>query len=149
MDNAEYASPDQKILELLRPRIQILIKDLKKRCGEAGFYIEIVRGLRTFEEQDDLYALGRTKPGAIATHCRGSFSFHNYGVAFDVRPLVEKDETDKKLELYKKAGDIGMSMGFDWGGSWEGFIDLPHFEYTAGYTIEDFRANSVDWSKFD
>ena len=40
-------------------------------------------GMRTFEQQDALYAQGRTKPGKICTKAPGGFSAHQYGAAVD------------------------------------------------------------------
>ena len=44
--------------------------------------------LRTFAEQDALYAQGRTKAGSIVTKARGGQSYHNYGLAIDIVLLV-------------------------------------------------------------
>lgn len=46
--------------------------------------------LRTFQEQNALYAQGRTKKGNIVTNAKGGQSFHNYGVACDFA-LMTKD----------------------------------------------------------
>ncbi len=37
--------------------------------------------LRTYKEQNDLYALGRTKPGKKVTNAPGGRSYHNFGLA--------------------------------------------------------------------
>jgi hypothetical protein len=58
--------------------------------------------LRTFQEQNHLYALGRTevnpdgksksKPlGNIVTNSKGGQSIHNYGLAFDIVLLIDKN----------------------------------------------------------
>ncbi len=104
--------------------------------------------MRTIEEQDAFYAKGRTQPGEIITMAKGGYSYHNYGVAFDVRPKNFADEADKLTQL-QKAGAIGVHLGLEWGGMWEEFIDPPHFQYTAGYSIEDFKSDNIDWTKFD
>lgn len=41
-------------------------------------------GLRTYEEQNALYAQGRTAPGNKVTNAKGGFSNHNFGIAFDI-----------------------------------------------------------------
>jgi peptidoglycan L-alanyl-D-glutamate endopeptidase CwlK len=138
---------EEAVIALLRPVLARRAYELKQLCKEAGFVIQIVRGLRTIEEQDEFYTQGRTRPGEIITMVQGGYSFHNFGVAFDIRP-VEQDEEQKKL-LYTKAGPLGEKLGLEWGGSWKDFIDMPHFQYTAGYSVEDFRLKKVDWGKFD
>lgn len=42
-----------------------------------------VQGRRSFEDQADLYAQGRTLPGPIVTRAAAGMSFHNYGLATD------------------------------------------------------------------
>lgn len=140
-------SPEE-VLHSLRPKVRKLAEALIEACAAKGLEIEVVRGLRTTEEQDEYYALGRTKPGAIITHARGGDSFHNYGVAFDIRPTHFKDDAEK-AEIRRKVGPIGESLGLEWGGRWEEFEDIPHFQYTAGYAIQDLKNGSVDWSRFD
>lgn len=140
------AEEERSVIEKLRPRVQYLAKELKARCEEAGFSVQIVRGLRTVEEQDELYAQGRTKSGKIVTMVQGGNSFHNFGIAFDVRP-VEQDE-EKEKNLYAKAGVLGEELGLEWGGSWKEFLDMPHFQYTCGYSTEEFRDKEIDWQKF-
>lgn len=99
--------------------------------------IKIISTYRTFAEQDALYAQGRTTPGNIITNARGGESFHNYKIAFDI---YCKD--------YNKVGAIGKKIGLEWGGDWETFKDLAHFQLTLGYTIKDFIYGKIDYNKF-
>jgi len=48
-------------------------------CEEAIRFIDftVVCGHRSDDEQDELYAQGRTAPGRIITHKRGGESIHN------------------------------------------------------------------------
>jgi peptidoglycan L-alanyl-D-glutamate endopeptidase CwlK len=136
-----------EMIEKLRPKIRRFALALIERCREEGFEIQVVRGVRTTEEQEELYAQGRTRPGEIITHARGGYSFHNYGVAFDVRPIT--DDPEEKKMLYQKAGALGQELGLEWGGAWEDFYDPPHFQYTAEYSKEEFLKGTVDWTRFD
>ena len=72
--------------------------------ASQGVIVEIVQGLRTFAEQDALYAQGRTGPGAIVTQARGGESNHNYGLAADLCPF-----TDGKPVV--ECADDGMERG--------------------------------------
>ena len=54
--------------------------------------------IRTFKEQNDLFAQGRTKlfdaKGnrlGIVTNAKGGQSYHNYGLAVDIVLLLDKD----------------------------------------------------------
>ena len=59
-------------IDVLHPELKKKIEELKKRCSAAGLKIGISETWRTVEEQDKLYAKGRTEPGNIVTNARGS-----------------------------------------------------------------------------
>jgi peptidoglycan L-alanyl-D-glutamate endopeptidase CwlK len=105
--------------------------------------------LRTFTEQDKLFAQGRTTKGSKVTNARGGQSYHNYGLALDIVLLLDKD----KNGLYETAvwdvkGDfdrdgkadwmevvnIFKQFGWEWGGDWK-FTDNPHFQKSFGYSV--------------
>ena len=52
-------------LELLKPKVRELAEKLISECKNLGRQITITQTLRTIEEQDALYAQGRTRPGNI------------------------------------------------------------------------------------
>lgn len=124
-------------ISLLNPYVKSLAEKFLAKCKESGFDIIITQTLRTVSEQNELYAQGRSKPGKIVTNAKGGYSMHNYGLAFDI--AIKKNGTivwdDEKL--YSKAGEIGTSLGLEWGGSWRTFKDSPHFQWTGGLTIND------------
>lgn len=133
----------------LRPLARRLADNLIELCGLAGMTIFITDGFRSKEEQDRLYAIGRTidLDKKIVTNAKGGYSHHNYGIAFDVAFLV-----DGKLSYdgdWEKVGRMGEILGMTWGGRWKGLVDRPHFEITMGYSIEDFINDRIDWSKFN
>ena len=72
-------------IEDLHPKLQSLICDLKEECEKRGLKIGVGECLRTAEEQDKLYAKGRTEKGSIVTNAKGTSysSMHQWGVAFD------------------------------------------------------------------
>lgn len=119
----------------------------------ANVKIRIVQGLRTKDEQDALYAQGRTKPGQIVTNAKFGQSFHSYGLAFDFAIMYDKDNNGSFETLswnvnydFDKDGvkdwqEVVIpfkSLGWRWGGDWGGkFIDNPHLERTFGYGWRD------------
>ncbi len=135
-------------LDLLKPRVKRLTLKLLEECKSNGIGIIITQTLRTTEEQNRLYASGRTRPGKIVTNARGGYSFHNFGVAFDFCPVVRGEAVWNDLKLFEKVGKMGKSLGLEWGGDWKSFPDRPHFQFTAGYSLEDFRKNKIDQNKF-
>ena len=136
-------------IELLKPKVKDLAQKLVSACTTAGTPITVIQTLRTIAEQDALYAEGRTTPGNIVTKAKGGYSLHNYGVAFDVCPVVNGKLIWNDTDLFKKVGALGQGLGLEWGGTWTSFVDLPHFQYLAGYTLTDFRTDKIDWKKFD
>lgn len=143
----------KKIIEVpngLLPKIQRDADRFVELANKAGFSLRITSGFRSIEEQDELYAQGRTKPGNIVTNARGGYSTHNYGVAFDiVDRLKGYNLTQKDWALLAILWHIIGGRHTSWGGLWTSFVDKPHFENLMGYTLEDFRNGTVDYSKFD
>ena len=105
--------------------------------------------LRTKKEQDELYAIGRTKAGKIVTNARGGYSYHNYGLAVDICLIIDGKtavwdaKTDFDLDGisdWMEIVRIFKAYGWEWGGDWRRFPDLPHFQKTFGLTITDLLA---------
>ena len=110
-------------------------------CASAGVAILVTQGLRTWEEQDRLYAIGRTRAPIgrkfIVTNAPGGRSWHNFGLAFDIAVLdaLGKADWDTAHPGWARAGEIGKSLGLAWGGDWKAFKDLPHFQYVGDLTL--------------
>ena len=133
-----------------RQRLQPLVARQADKVVEAmamlGHPVRIVEGYRTPERQDELYAQGRTAPGRVVTNAKGNESLHQFGVAVDF--TFRKEGYDAPEELWQTLGKIGESVGFEWGGRWKTFPDQPHFEMRLGYSLRDFQAGRVDYSKY-
>ncbi len=115
----------------LHPQIEQIAKEHIKRAKLAGLNVAIFNGFRSFDEQNKLYAKGRTESGSVVTNARGGHSWHNYGLAYDlVFRVGNKWSWDTKHD-WKKLGKIGEQLGLSWGGGWTKFKDYPHFEYTG------------------
>jgi peptidoglycan L-alanyl-D-glutamate endopeptidase CwlK len=91
------------------------------------FPILVTQGLRTWAEQDALYAQGRTAPGRVVTNAQGGWSMHNFGLAVDVAPTdghsIDWSGKDAKWEaILAKAPSCGLAEG----ATWRTFPDEPH-----------------------
>jgi peptidoglycan L-alanyl-D-glutamate endopeptidase CwlK len=126
-------------IEELHPKVQSLCLKLIQKCKEAGIEIKITSTYRSIEEQNRLYAQGRTAPGQKCTNAKGGQSYHNYRVAFDFVPIINGEPNWNDRYFYK-VGSIGESIGLEWGGRFKTILDLPHFQYRGGLTLADFRA---------
>jgi peptidoglycan LD-endopeptidase CwlK len=117
----------EKAIATLLPQVQPYARALVKKAAQHGITIKVISGLRTYAEQDELFAQGRTKPGRIVTNARGGFSNHNFGIAFDVGVFEGTSYLDESPK-YKAVGALGMDMGLEWGGNWKTIVDEPHFQ---------------------
>lgn len=127
-----------KTIATLLPQLHERAAKLVELAAEKGITIKIISGLRSYEEQDELYAQGRTKPGKVVTKAKGGQSWHNHGCAFDVG-VFEGSNYLGESPHYKTVGEIGESIGLEWGGRWK-FKDDPHFQDTNGQTLAQAQA---------
>jgi peptidoglycan L-alanyl-D-glutamate endopeptidase CwlK len=133
----------KNINPVFRSRLVLLAEALAKR----GMQTLITDGLRTFAEQDALFAQGRTKPGNIVTNARGGQSNHNYGLAVDMYPVINgKVFTDipksasvefRKLfiSIQDTAGEEAERLGLFWGARFTGIVDTPHIQLLAQHDL--------------
>jgi len=102
------------------------------------FDITIISGIRTQEEQQALYAKGRTAPGGIVTYKDGveRRSKHQEGNAVDIGPYpLDWKDIDRFKEMgWYVLGVANMLYRYgaidseiEWGGKWK-WVDLPHFQ---------------------
>jgi peptidoglycan LD-endopeptidase CwlK len=131
------------------------MKNISQANVSQGLSVRIISGTRTYDEQDELFAQGRTKKGKIVTNARGGFSNHNFGIAWDVGIFNEKGEyiddlidegrmTSKAVDAeYKKVGTYGKSLGLFWGGDWTK-PDYPHFQMRDNNELASIRDTFTD-----
>lgn len=139
----------------LDPVVADKTKQLIRRAYETGIMIVITQGYRSIEYQNQLYAQGRTpesiaKGEKIVTNAPGGRSFHNYGVAVDFALLLpdgrtaswdtKRDDNRDGVADWNQVVSIAKSLGFEWGGDWKTFVDLPHFQMTFGLSLNDYAA---------
>jgi hypothetical protein len=73
------------------------------------------------------------------TNARGGYSNHNFGIAWDIG-IFDGNEYLDESSLYDRAGEIGRSMGLEWGGDWHGITDKPHFQCKVNMTLAQLRS---------
>lgn len=128
-------------IEDLHPDLQPLCQRFLERCAERQVDVLITCTWRSNEEQDALYAIGRTKPGKRATNARGGQSAHNHTItyghvggdrpvpaarAFDAVPLLygkpcwedpRDDDNDWTNDFgWRIMGEVAAEVGLDWYG---------------------------------
>lgn len=133
-------------IEKLHPDLQMVVNKFLEECKRQGLNVLITETLRTQQEQEKLYAQGRTQPGKIVTNCRGYQSPHTWGIAFDFCRNKKGWEYDNTDRFFNRVGEIAKSIfdntEFDlfWGGDFRTFVDRPHIEM-----IKYLPSNSTKW----
>lgn len=147
-------------IQLLHPKIRTEVEQMYTNqivpalTGRA--ICRFAYTLRTFAEQDALYAQGRTRLYdangnrlGVVTKAKGGQSIHNYGLALDI-VLIKDNKTaswednvdfdkDGKAD-WMEVVNILKANGWEWGGDWRSFKDKPHFQKTFGYTWQQLLA---------
>lgn len=138
----------------LRPELKLIYTEICERLKGRAF-CRLAYTLRTFAEQDTIYAQGRTTKGAIVTFSKGGQSFHNYGLATDVVLIADLDGNGSYETAswdFKKDFDGDGQADFEeidyvfkmhgWAGLYKADgkrWDLPHFQKTLGYSIPQLQ----------
>ncbi|WP_374328317.1 M15 family metallopeptidase [Azonexus sp.] len=125
---------EKNILTLL-PEVQPMARALVQKAALHGISIKVLSGLRSYAEQDALYAKGRTAPGPKVTNARAGYSNHNFGIAFDIG-VFEGARYLADSPKYKAVGALGMDLGLEWGGSWKTIVDQPHFQLRPAWATD-------------
>jgi len=121
---------DQERLAQLQPNFAALIVKLIDAVKARGHDLMITQGLRTFDEQNALYAKGRTKPGPKVTYAKGGESYHNYGIAVDfaLKEMVNGSHFPEPHAVWGIIGEEAAKLGLTWGGNFHSLKDKPHVE---------------------
>lgn len=112
--------------------------DFIKAASAGGLEVLIYCTLRSSVEQANLYAMGRTKPGAIVTHAMPGHSLHNpdqsgKSWAFDAVPMLHGKAMFHDDILINRMGLIAESVGLQWAGRWRGRLrERVHFQIKRG-----------------
>src|SRR5947209_5424507 len=63
--SGEVDSRNEGVIATLLPQVQPYARALIGKASAIGITIKVISGLRTYDEQNDLYAQGRTASGPI------------------------------------------------------------------------------------
>ena len=121
----------------LDPQFRQRLAAFEARLARAGIRVKLTCGYRSIEEQNRLYAQGRTKPGKVVTNARGGYSWHNFGLAADYAFIIGGQLTWNGP--WKVLGRIARESGLEWGGDWKKFPDRPHVQWRNGRTLKEMR----------
>jgi peptidoglycan L-alanyl-D-glutamate endopeptidase CwlK len=133
----------QKNLDTLLPKVRPifvqLLNNLQEHFAPKGVIPKYISGTRTFDEQAEIYAKGRTTPGPRVSNAKPGFSNHNYGIALDIG-LFHDGKYLEDSPYYLEIGDVAAKFPqIEWGGSWKTIKDQPHVQYKVPYTLAEMR----------
>lgn len=132
-------------IKLAHPNIRQELEQYYIECNNLlpkGVRLRFAYVYRSIKEQDALF---NQRPKV--TNARGGQSIHNYGLAFDIVILRDKDNNGTfesidwniNSEYFKTVVAYFKSKGYEWGGDWKKFKDYPHFQKTFGYTWQQLK----------
>lgn len=125
-------------LETVAPQLADKVRQMADMLAQEGILIRVTQALRSWSQQDALYAQGRTAPGTVVTNCPGGHSYHNFGLAVDcvpddpAQPGYQPD-WNASHPTWKRMEAVGISLGLDSGSTWRSFPDAPHFQLTGRF----------------
>jgi len=122
-------------IALLHPKVREEMKTIIDECNSVlkkHSQVRVAQGLRTFAEQDALF---NQRPKV--TKAKGGQSIHNYGFAVDIVLIIDgktaswdthKDWDEDGIADWDECVKIFAKHGWSWGGNWQNFKDMPHFD---------------------
>jgi len=131
MDDIQRKQNNENLISGIYETFKPMVIDFLE-ASEKEFKPRILYGYRSIQEQNEIYAQGRTKPGKIVTNAKGGQSFHNFGLAIDIYPEIGGYNAN-----FNRLGEIAKLFGIEHGD--RGYIDLPHFQYRGGLSLQDVQ----------
>lgn len=139
-------------IKLMHPKVREQLMQQYIEINNAlpkGVRLRFTYTYRTPEEQDVLF---KKKPKV--TNAKAWQSIHNYGLAFDIVILLDKnnDGTFESVSWnidknWLQVANYFKNKGWTWGGDWKSFKDAPHFEMNYGLKWSDMK-DKIDNKQF-
>lgn len=142
-------------LDQVAPQLASRIRRMSEMLKDE-FTFRVTQGLRSWDEQEKLYATGRdadgNKIGATVTNARGGHSWHNFGLAVDLVPDIIAEpgfqpDWNETHPTWKRMIAVGESLGLASGSKWRTFPDWPHFQLTGVFPVspdDEVRQTFID-----
>lgn len=122
----------------VHPHLIVEVTKILQAMTILGFPMTVVAGVRTAEEQQKIYAQGRTKPGKIVTFADGIIKksphqVHDdgFGYAADLVFLVNGLPSWDDHLPWALYGAMAKALGLRWGGDFPTLLDRPHVEWAG------------------
>lgn len=120
----------------LEPLFATDMRRLIDHAAAAGIDLRITQGLRTWSQQQDLWAKGRDPAGnvidksLVVTNAPPGHSWHQFALAADVAPVDLHGQADWDIThpVWGQIITLGESLGMRSGSTFRSFPDAPHFQ---------------------
>ena len=129
-------------IKLAHPKFRDELAEQYKEINSLlpkGVRLRFAYVYRSIAEQDALF-----KKRPKVTNAKGGQSIHNYGLAFDIVLLYDKDGNEtyetaswEQNKYWMQVVNYFKSKGWQWGGDWSKFKDAPHFQ--KNYRWQDLK----------
>lgn len=126
------------------PKIKEELLSLYLQCNNMLPKNVRLRFSYVFRSPEEQHALFLKRPKV--TNADSWQSIHNYGLAFDIVLLYDKNN-DGTFETASWDNDKNWQMvvaffkskGYEWGGDWKKFKDAPHFQKDFGFDYKTLK----------
>ena len=128
----------------LHPLLVERLTQLDQQLSANNIAWRITQALRSWAYQAALYAIGRTEQGAIVTDAGPGQSWHNYGLAADIVPMVNglcdwNESGPNWQKIYALLPDCGFFSGKDYAGRFKDPDHIQLAELPESPTSEDIQ----------
>lgn len=125
------------VFDGIHPALKAKITQVLTAMAALNCPMRVCQGVRTAEQQQDLYAQGRSLPGKIVTNADGfkvksNHQVHADGFGHAVDCCFMTGEPFGEKQPWSLYGAAVKAVGLNWGGSWTSFQDRPHAELPDG-----------------
>jgi peptidoglycan L-alanyl-D-glutamate endopeptidase CwlK len=129
---AKYRDRTVNNFQGLNPRFLTAFLTASGNLDLEGF--AVIEGLRSYSEQNKLYAQGRETKGKIVTNAKAGYSMHNFGEALDFGLfgpsglyITDNRRYDAVAQaIQKNLTGYQLEFGYQWK-----FKDSPHIQWDA------------------
>ncbi len=132
-------------IALAHPKIREELMVHYKECNNKLPKYVRLRFSHVYRSPAEQHALYLQRPKV--TNADAFQSMHNYGLAFDIVLLYDKNfdgnfETASWVidEHWDRVAEYFKGKGYEWGNDWKRFKDAPHFQKTFGFDWKTLKS---------
>lgn len=132
-------------IALAHPKIREELMVYYKECNNKLPKYVRLRFSHVYRSPAEQHALYLQRPKV--TNADAFQSMHNYGLAFDIVLLYDKNfdgnfETASWVidEHWSRVAEYFKGKGYEWGGDFKSFKDAPHFQKTFGFNWQVLKS---------